>query len=888
MGDVRAEVQSTGMAGDASEPTRRLLREEAHRMPFDDLLQPERRAVLNLLQGLVGALDSPEAQAHRGDATLAPTFFLSGQRGSGKSTVLVNGRFAVEDPDAFFGPIDRVGDGGEDRDQRRLVQRLRPHVSRLGQHVIWLDPLDMEFFQENGNLLTTLLVRLRNALVAPFTSSSGDRHVAQRRTKVLEEVDDAWTQIDELIKDATVMWESIPDPSAARRAELEIRSAETNADFQARFQAALKAVCMQLGRRRYQEDGCVSLILPIDNADRSSRHVFQIVRLIRMVSCSRLWYVLAGSEADLDVFLERSYHEQLRTTGAGDQGAAAEALQAIARRQAAADARAVFPPASRSSIGPIPATEALSFNLRDGLRLREALERLTLANGEPSKRERRAPRNLLQLLCADWVEDARLDGHRGADGDVPMSQAGEAALKVPARAVVDTCHLAQLWLDRQQESGRNAASGSLPSSWGALGFIHAVLQHAIGESELPMWASRRLCQIITEDGQGRIGLDLRDEPLEWRSRFRLQDTLELGAAQRYEQEPAELAHGTRVEIRLYDHHGIALHLRQGDRSIELPGQVSGWLRVLHDVLRQDDAPRIMEASSSHTGRRCPLLVQTWIESPIWRSEPGGREMAKLALSWRAPDLDSFFDYDVLARRWAEFRLKRLPRRLASHQPRSESLCALLLNGWIDVIESVIAHRGLEWEPKGFDESERQDLRKRLDDVYLNVTEADELDQPIERARAVRNWMEHGLPLLLRPEIIWMTDVGEWSWAKHQEGERSRLQTTWQRRRGEIFAARYAAFADALEQSDTYRSYLPHMSSPRGLDYHALHRWLRRACDRWFRGVFALERSLRPADLAAWYPQGAVWSPLGPLARTPADALDKASKTPQGPPGVTTH
>ena len=45
------------------------------------------------------------------------------------------------------------------------------------------------------------------------------------------------------------------------------------------------------------------LVLPIDNMERNAHHVQEMLKLARMVYCPTLWYVIAGTEPDIDLFL---------------------------------------------------------------------------------------------------------------------------------------------------------------------------------------------------------------------------------------------------------------------------------------------------------------------------------------------------------------------------------------------------------------------------------------------------------------------------------------------------------------------------------------------------------------------------------------------------------
>jgi hypothetical protein len=342
-------------------------------------------------------------------------------------------------------------------------------------------------------------------------------------------------------------------------------------------------------------------------------------------------------------------------------------------------------------------------------------------------------------------------------------------------------------------------------------------------------------------------------------------------------EPQTLAQRTSIEVRLYDYHGVALFVRDGNQSVELPGQVSGWLRVLYDVLKQDRTPRIVQTPGSHPNREPPWLVETWIRSPIWESEPGGREMAETAIRWPVPEFDSFLDYDRFARRWAKAR-EGVIADGKNEAPGAGGLCRLcsrLLIRWLEVVASV-AVRDAEPDPAPYVLCKEQDLRPTfasLEELYKTIREREEepQDARVERATAIRLWLERDLPSLIRPELILGASTSRSFWVeKAAENPSSPLVEAWRQQRGNIYAASYATFINALERSEIYRHYERNTSKPQGLDYRTLHRWLRCACDRWFSAAFDIENE-QQLRKAKWYPGDADWSALSPLAQKRAGA-----------------
>jgi hypothetical protein len=848
-----AAVPPRGEGGDGLPVQGYFLREEAHRMTWRQLFEPEKNAVAELLIRMDAARSaaSPDNEHRR---QLAPCFLVAGQRGTGKTTVLVNTRHALESPDGFFGdelkkpsPDWRLGDLPSG------AERQHSAIHELGSHVIWLDALDMEFFPRGGNLLTALLVLVRSALDSMkyrgTAHDDGDGAGASRTARrngipaqlVEEGQADAWSKIDNLIRHATVMWEQAEmssDEDLGVKAERQIDVAQTSAEFKAELASAIDAVVAELVQRKLgSRYGDVALVLPIDNADRSVEHISQVIKLIRLVSSPNVWYVLAGSDRDLDVFVEESYRQQL---GLKDKETAKEAkVVGIARRQAASDVRSVLPPANRINIGCIAAAHALAFPGEGQLThaaqpplheiLRELRIRKSSAGAPDGAQPRWQPETLLDLLVLDQTEPTTLSGtwHGRKNADKPaetenqahvcrvMSQAGELALDLPARAVLDAYQLAQKWLKRQDHP---ADDGEDRPASAALGLARDMLENSIAESELPEWAIRRLTEnILFEDGAGRICLDLRGEPLGWSSRIRERSAMDLMRAPSGAETALDawkVVGSNRPELIFHDYYGCKVFLRgEGskiDRSekIELPGRVAGWLMIVHDILRSIPEPRIVEDVGRHPDRDPPLLVETRHAAAIWGSARRGWCSPHLRFAWPAPRFDTFHDYDVLVRRWA---------RLQRESPPSEG-CLLAVLNWIDVCTSVAAGQRNggqkdEWRPPSPQELQNYgtDLANRLKNEKSKLWSSD----------GFAGWWRVDLPFILSPELSWlcMTDSGL------KVGDpRTTYEHRWQK------------FRDALAETELVKNLHGHLSLPQGLDYSTLQDWLDKACRTWFQAV----------------------------------------------------
>lgn len=363
-------MSSTGdTLGDVGFGVSRGPRPEATALRWLELLPTTRRALEELINWLDVASHSSEADGAAGSRSneeqLATSALVSGDRGFGKTTVLLSAAYALRSPKEFTTP--RTGGSScllEDPREKTRCEQLVKTLERLSESIVWLDVLDMEPLPTQVNLLATLLVRVRNALDPGPERKRKDRWAPP---SLLEEgLNDPYGKIDKLVRDATFMWEdsAVQGKDSRQRAEQQIKAAEIYATFRRDFFDAMDAVSRLLAERRFGHGTPrkVLLVLPIDNVDRSIQHLHLILKLTRMVASRQLWFVLASGRSEFQLFLERSFQVELTSSGQTSLGLKSwEETLAIARRQAAAAMRRVLPPIHRIQIDSLTPMQAWRF-----------------------------------------------------------------------------------------------------------------------------------------------------------------------------------------------------------------------------------------------------------------------------------------------------------------------------------------------------------------------------------------------------------------------------------------------------------------------------------------------------------------------------------------------
>jgi hypothetical protein len=352
---------------------------ESEALDWEDLFPGTQDAFKKLIELLKEATeDRREAQPKEEQENpryeqLPTSILVSGDRGFGKTTVLLTAEYATGKGRAYLNEDSDSPDG--------LGNRLQELKSR----VCWLEMLDLEPTLGKANLLATVLVRIRDALDRRYPALG--RHGNGVPASILEEgVEKPWKSIDHLIRDATFMWEEASNTVDPRRerADQQIRAAETYARFQQDFKEAVQGVAKALGRD--SDDGATVLVLPIDHVDRSVEHLYGIVKLMRMAVSPHLWFLLAAGRQDFQLFLERSFqHELLAGSSAGMDSEFIDQTREIARYQSAARLQRSLPDAYRIQIESATAKVAFAYPRVQLVNAKEGVLSEAIMNGADGK-----------------------------------------------------------------------------------------------------------------------------------------------------------------------------------------------------------------------------------------------------------------------------------------------------------------------------------------------------------------------------------------------------------------------------------------------------------------------------------------------------------------------
>ena len=243
-------------------------------MPYKALNKSQQKAMEEVVAALKEAVNNsdqaPKADGLIGHDRMNRLFFVSGQPGSGKTSIYVTLCALLTDR--------------EFRDQHKGKLNL----DGLDGKVRWLEPVDLEVAGDEGeNLLAAVLVRISDAI----GHSSGMASKACR---------EALDKLNELANDIGIAWDG---NLRARAASLDpdsysqevMRAQRTRLGINERLRTTLDAL---LSNKCYGCKGEKVFVLPIDDFYLKPKASLELLRLLRMVSVPRLFLSDHGRHQD--------------------------------------------------------------------------------------------------------------------------------------------------------------------------------------------------------------------------------------------------------------------------------------------------------------------------------------------------------------------------------------------------------------------------------------------------------------------------------------------------------------------------------------------------------------------------------------------------------------
>lgn len=333
-----------------SENANNSLRPEAGPLPYWKHHKRAKDALNFIIRILKGAAEGVEGNTAIGRDLSIDTnrasriFFVSGEPGSGKSTLYLT--------------LEAMLNSEINGYQEGYHSKYNAQINLAGlKNVRWLDTLDLEVAGDEGeNLLAGVLVRLFRKLDESKPIHSKD-------------CEDAIKKLEELATDIGIAWEGNLQARAGNldpdtySAEV-IRTQGARLRINKRLQEALD----ELAKEKCY--GCSSetlFILPVDDFYLKPAASLELLRLLRMISIPRLFFLVMGDIKTVEaLFVEKSLADWTGVGGTRLFAARTERLDDALTRASELRARylrKLLPPGQRTTIEPMDWYEALNFEL---------------------------------------------------------------------------------------------------------------------------------------------------------------------------------------------------------------------------------------------------------------------------------------------------------------------------------------------------------------------------------------------------------------------------------------------------------------------------------------------------------------------------------------------
>ena len=499
------------------------LRPEARPVPYDSLNRSQLAAMRALVAALTQAVDDAHRPSDAADGALAidtnrasRLFFVSGEPGSGKSSLYTTLRY-ITDPTT-------VRPDRRSEDIRKGYCKL-PNVSTLRNAIRWLEPIDLEVSaDEEENLLAAVLVRIFDAIDRSSTLTAS------------KECRDAMDRLDELANDIGIAWDgnlkkraASLDPDNFSQETLRAQRARLNTNNRLRsaLETLLKTNCYGLNDEAL-------FVLPIDDFYLKPKASLELLRLLRMVSVPRLFFLIMGDMKTIEaLFFEKALADWTAVAGPHVfqtlRNRTTQEVLPRAREMRARYLRKLIPAGQRATILWTEWDEALDFTpplpAVPGLTLRDLLSEIKVTgnNGQDGLTLFRylvSPPPESNHSCEVTGNAAHQDPKESNKSTVKKFREAYSGLQIldaTPREVLD------LWLHlwRYTKTRRDPAAGSASSEGDE--YLRSLIEYAIPAMEEQDFLTEEDQEVLrfAFPGSARDTLQLRTDRLHVVQRFGL-------------------------------------------------------------------------------------------------------------------------------------------------------------------------------------------------------------------------------------------------------------------------------------------------------------------------------------------------------------------------------
>ena len=655
---------------------RQALRPEAGPIRHDSLNRSQRDA----LTAIVATLSQAVSEAARSNPSVDPhgvdraidtdrvsrLFFVSGEPGSGKSSLYATLRAIV-------------GNDSRHADIRREY-RDKLAFSDLEGKTRWLEPIDLEVVGDEGeNFLAAVLVRISEAIDDALNHSvlSGSKQCR-----------DALHELEVLANDIGIAWDGnlkaragSLDPDSYSQETIRTQRARLRVNSRLRY-----ILDKFLTNRCHGISNEELFVLPIDDFYLNPKVSLELLRLLRMISVPRLFFLIMGDIKAVEaLFLEKALADWTAVAGpqvfATRPAPAKEDVHARVREMRARYLRKLIPAGQRATINWTEWDQALRsappptiLNSAGGEPLCDLLSNVPVFwRDEPSERDR----NLLNYLVSPALDkDTRCDttgnlalpdpdtGRRDAVNEFREAYSGLQVLDATPREILD------LWIQLQEFRSKRVQSGGDGRDDD---YLRMLLQYALAAIEEQ--------DFLTEENQ---------EILRFVFPRSDRDDLQLGTdrlcvAQKYSPWRRSPDNNILVRRHLDWKLGIREPGQEGRNQVDrrddrhLPPRKAAWVILLHDLVWNWKPDSVLEnlvqrllgeVRDSSIWSESTTVLGTMHPGWAWYMKedraPSGKEKKGHWVHFPLPKVDTFRQLDRFLAIWSHKLIEHLKNVESAH------------------------------------------------------------------------------------------------------------------------------------------------------------------------------------------------------------------------------
>jgi len=227
------------------------------------------KRIVDALYQSVISLDKPSSSQSQ-------LLFLSGNRGVGKTSLLLS-----------------LKDLLNKKLTESTLDISREKLEKLAQNIVWLNHMESESLPDSSNLLASIMVRLENAINKKLNkqSQSFNHHYDIQPSS---DSDNPILQLQRLQADVAQSWDGNM-PQRGEHLDPETLSYEILQAERARrdINDRLSKVLNNFSKLR-DEFKSLLFVLPIDDFDQNPSRCLEILRLVRMITVPRMFFIILG------------------------------------------------------------------------------------------------------------------------------------------------------------------------------------------------------------------------------------------------------------------------------------------------------------------------------------------------------------------------------------------------------------------------------------------------------------------------------------------------------------------------------------------------------------------------------------------------------------------